>query len=135
MLTEKERIQLVNAAGDVFEPDVELRRQRVRARQRRERAAKLRRDEQVLAETGIRRLRAKPVFTTPNVFPPEAFVQTDVTDGGRRPRGGGSAALLRLQAEVLRRSTTSTTSSARSCAAFNFAKRTESADLRAGSRS
>src|SRR6478752_8996269 len=49
VLTEKERIQLVSAAGDVFEPDVELRRRRVRARQRRERAEKLRRDEDVLA--------------------------------------------------------------------------------------
>src|SRR6476660_4553745 len=67
-LTETERIQLVNAAGDVFEPDVELRRRRTRARQRRERAEKLRRDEYVLAGAEIRRQRTKPIFTTPNVF-------------------------------------------------------------------
>src|SRR3954454_23734481 len=73
VLSEKERIEFVNAAGDVFAPDVELRRQRVRARQRREQADRLRRDEEVLAKTSIRQQRAKPVFTTPNVFPPEHF--------------------------------------------------------------
>src|SRR6476646_11153896 len=61
VLTEKERIELVNAAGDVFEPDVELRRRRTRLRQRRERAEKLRRDEDVLAGAEIRSLRTKPV--------------------------------------------------------------------------
>jgi hypothetical protein len=30
------------------------------------------------AETGIRVLREKPVYTTPNVVPPEAFQQVDV---------------------------------------------------------
>ncbi len=34
----------------------------------------------MLAETGIRVLREKPVFTTPNVFPPSEFDQTDVDD-------------------------------------------------------
>ena len=68
----------MNAAGDVFCPDVDERRRRVKARQRRRRAEKLRRDEDVLAETGIRRSRAKPVFTTPNVFPPEGFAPDDV---------------------------------------------------------
>lgn len=34
----------------------------------------------VLAGTGIRTLRAKPVFTTPNVFPPVGFEQADVAD-------------------------------------------------------
>jgi NAD(P)-dependent dehydrogenase (short-subunit alcohol dehydrogenase family) len=76
-LSEQERIRFLNAAGDVFCPDVEERRQQVRARRRRQRADKLRRDEDVLAQTGIRRLRAKAVFTTPNVFPPEGFVQHD----------------------------------------------------------
>ncbi len=112
VLTEKERIALVNAAGDVFEPDVELRRQRGRARQRRERAEKLRRDEHVLAETGIRRLREKPVFTTPNVFPPEDFVQTDVTDEPRLPRGA-TRSTATSASRTSPRSTTSTTSSAR----------------------
>ena len=59
-------------------------------------------------ETGIRRLRAKPVFTTPNVFPPEGFAPDDVVDdtGDRtigRPAAARPAALLRVQEEVLAR--------------------------------
>ncbi len=72
-VAEQDRIRFVNAAGDVFCPDVDERRRRTKARQRRERSETLGRDEAVLAGTGIRRLRAKPVFTTPNVFPPEGF--------------------------------------------------------------
>ena len=47
---------------------------------REQKAAKLERDESVLAETGIRVLREKPVFTTPNVFPPSEFEQGEVDD-------------------------------------------------------
>jgi hypothetical protein len=72
-LSEAERIRLRAAAGNVFAPDVAARRELVRARQRRERAEKIRRDEAARDQTGIRTLRAKPVFTTPNVFPPEDF--------------------------------------------------------------
>ncbi|MGZ8752544.1 MAG: oxidoreductase, partial [Acidimicrobiia bacterium] len=74
-LSEPDRIRLRAAAGNVFAPDVEVRRQLVRARQRRERAQKIRRDEAAREQTGIRTLRAKPVFSTPNVFPPDDFAQ------------------------------------------------------------
>jgi NAD(P)-dependent dehydrogenase (short-subunit alcohol dehydrogenase family) len=79
-LTPEERTRLLTAAGDVFEPDAVRRRQSGKAARRREKARKLRRDEAVLAETGIRVLREKPVFTSPNVFPPAAFEQTDIED-------------------------------------------------------
>jgi NAD(P)-dependent dehydrogenase (short-subunit alcohol dehydrogenase family) len=80
VLTDAERHRLVNAAGDVFAPDVEVRRQRLKARRKQARADRRDREEDVLAGTGIRALRAKPVFTTPNVFPPEGFVQEDVDE-------------------------------------------------------
>ena len=79
-LTAGERTDLLNAAGDVFCADPEERRLRVKAKRNRQRAAKLARDEEVLASTGIRTLRDKPVFTTPNAFPPEDFEQRDVAD-------------------------------------------------------
>ncbi len=69
-LAEEERVRLIAAAGDLFNPDAEERRQYFRARKRREKAEKIARDEAVKQETGIRQLRARPVFTTPNVFPP-----------------------------------------------------------------
>jgi NAD(P)-dependent dehydrogenase (short-subunit alcohol dehydrogenase family) len=79
-LSPEERTRLLNAAGDVFEPDVARRRQSGKAARRRAKASKLERDESVLAETGIRVLREKPVFTSPNVFAPQGFEQLEVED-------------------------------------------------------
>ena len=73
-----ERQALLNAAGDVFCADPDERRLRVKAKRKARRAERIRRDEEVLDETGIRSLRAKPVFTTPNVFPPTDFAPHDV---------------------------------------------------------
>ncbi|CAN5634948.1 SDR family oxidoreductase [soil metagenome] len=78
-LTDAERIRLVQAAGDLFCPDVDERRKLTKSRRKQARAHKVASDEDLLADTGIRRLRAKPVFTTPNVFVPEDLVQEDVT--------------------------------------------------------
>jgi len=129
VMSEAERIRLVNAAGDVFAPDVEERRRLVKARQRRRRAEKLRRDEDVLAETGIRRLRAKPVFTTPNVFPPEGFAPDDVVDDddeARLLRDPQHCYVCKKQFSVVHHFYDQLCPS---CAEFNYAKRTESADL------
>ena len=77
-LSLEDRHRLLAAAGDVFNPDVVQRRRWGKALRKREKAAKQERDERVLAETGIRVLREKPVFTTPNVFAPDDFVQREV---------------------------------------------------------
>lgn len=75
-----DRNRLVKAAGDVFCPDVDQRRQLAKNRRRQARAEKLRREEEATAATGIRALRAKPVFTSPNVFPPEHLSATGPAD-------------------------------------------------------
>src|SRR5678816_239451 len=62
--------RLIQAAGSVFQPDSVARRRLVKANRRQDKAAKIQREEAVLSETGIRRLRRKKVFTTPNVFSP-----------------------------------------------------------------
>jgi len=79
-LSVEERTALLAAAGDVFCRDPDERRLRVKARRNKQRADKLAKDEAVLDQTGIRTLRDKPVFTTPNTFPPEGFEQTTVDD-------------------------------------------------------
>ena len=61
---------------------------------------------------------------------PARAVRAGDVDEPDVPRDRGAAALLHLQASTTRRSITSTTSSARTAATFNFAKRTELADLR-----
>jgi NAD(P)-dependent dehydrogenase (short-subunit alcohol dehydrogenase family) len=128
-LTEDERIRLVNAAAAVFSPDVEDRRQQVKAKRRREKLEKRQRDESVLTETGIRRLRARPVFTTPNVFVPEALEAQTVEDE-TIARGVGEE----QHCYVCKRHYTHVhhfyDQLCPPCAELNFAKRTESADLR-----
>jgi NAD(P)-dependent dehydrogenase (short-subunit alcohol dehydrogenase family) len=79
-LSVEERTRLLSAAGDVYNPDLVQRRRWGKAVRRQEKAAKMQRDETVLAETGIRVLREKPVFTTPNVFPPSSFEQAEIDD-------------------------------------------------------
>jgi NAD(P)-dependent dehydrogenase (short-subunit alcohol dehydrogenase family) len=122
-LTEEQRTQLLSAAGDVFNPNLEQRRRWGKALRRKEKAAKLQQDETVLAETGIRVLREKPVFTTPNVFPPENFQQADAPE------------LIAPQHCYVCKEHYADIHHfydqlCPSCAEFNYAKRTETADLR-----
>jgi len=120
-LTVEERTRLLRAAGDVYEPDLAARRRWGKAVRRNEKAAKADRVEAVLASTGIRTLREKPVFVTPNVTPPEDFVESD------------SAVLEPQHCYVCKQLFTVVHSFydqlCPACADFNFRKRTETADL------
>ncbi|MBA3646445.1 MAG: SDR family oxidoreductase [Gemmatimonadaceae bacterium] len=69
---EADRNRLLLAAGHVSRPDVIDRRRLLKASKRKRKADRVNREESLLAETGIRKLRRQPVFTTsPNIFPPE----------------------------------------------------------------
>ena len=69
-LPDEERRRFHDAIARLYNPDPIARRQRMKAEERARKAAGNRREEEVLHKTGIRELRRKPVFTTPNVFPP-----------------------------------------------------------------
>ncbi|MBW8172549.1 SDR family NAD(P)-dependent oxidoreductase [Ornithinimicrobium sp. Arc0846-15] len=77
LLSDGERIALVNAAGDIFAPDPAERRRQLKLRTAKRKQAKRQRDRDTLDETGIRSLRAQSVFTTPNQFAPVDFEQSD----------------------------------------------------------
>jgi NAD(P)-dependent dehydrogenase (short-subunit alcohol dehydrogenase family) len=79
-LSDEERARFLQAAGDVFCPDVATRRRQVKARARRYKAEKSEREEVRLDQSGIRKLRRETVFTTPNVHAPADFVQKEVKD-------------------------------------------------------
>jgi NAD(P)-dependent dehydrogenase (short-subunit alcohol dehydrogenase family) len=130
-LSPEERIRFRNAAGDAFSPDPEARRQQLKARRRRERAERIGRDEEVLAATGIRQLRAKPVFVTPNVFPPEGFAQVEVDDDPAVPPFRDVTDLQHCYVckEKYDRVHHFYDQLCPSCAELNYAKRTETADL------
>jgi NAD(P)-dependent dehydrogenase (short-subunit alcohol dehydrogenase family) len=121
------RTRLLSAAGDVYEPDVEARRRQIRAQRREEKARRAERHQDTLAETGIRLLRAKPVFTTPDVYAPE-LAPADAVDETRDER-----AVDPQHCYVCKRDFTELHAfydqMCPECAAFNFAKRSETADL------
>ena len=79
-LSEAERTRLLKAAGEIYTPDVNQRRRLVKATIKQRKAEKKQRDDTKLNQTGIRKLRAQKVFTTPNVFPPVDFKEQEVKD-------------------------------------------------------
>jgi NAD(P)-dependent dehydrogenase (short-subunit alcohol dehydrogenase family) len=126
-LSPREKQDLLNAAGDVFCPDPEERRIRTKALKRQRRAERVRGDEDVLAETGIRTLREQPVFTTPNVIPPAAFEQRDVDDPSYRETVQDQHCYVcKVKYREIHHFYDQLCPM---CAAFNYAKRGELADL------
>ena len=70
---ERERMHRVIA--QLYNPDPIARKKRTKAFQRERTATRVGRTEAVLDDTGIRTLRRKPVYTSPNVYPPPDFDQ------------------------------------------------------------
>jgi NAD(P)-dependent dehydrogenase (short-subunit alcohol dehydrogenase family) len=73
----EERVRLHQCIGEIYIPDPVARRQHRKAAAKSKIKAQIRSDDAVLNETGIRALRRRPVFTTPNYFPPGNFVAED----------------------------------------------------------
>ena len=139
-----ERVRLQQAAASVFNPDTRARRLLVKAVVKRRKAAQTRRDDGLLSETGIRKLRRRPVYTTPNIFPPESFEPLDIPpspDDDRRAAAdraanaiGDAPTVEARHCYICKEDYTLVhhfyDSLCPACAELNFAKRTELADLR-----
>ena len=76
-IPKEDKRRLLDAAAQVYHPDAKARRLLVKATVRERKRARIRKDEEVLAGTGIRTLRRQTVFTTPNFFPPSTDSLTD----------------------------------------------------------
>ena len=120
-LTARDRRRLHAAVALLYNPDPMLRRRRLKAEERARKSAGTRREEEVLQKTGIRELRRKPVYTTPNVFPPRGF------DPERReaPEPQHCYICKKKYSEIHH----FYDQLCPQCAALNFRKRTELADL------
>src|SRR5262249_37594214 len=70
-LPDADRERVLGAVADLYHPDRVERRRQAKVVDKQRKPARVRRADDVLHQTGIRTLRRKPVFTTPNVFPPE----------------------------------------------------------------
>ena len=116
----------------MYAPDAASRRQLVRAAARRRKTERVEREESLRDRTGIRTLRRQPVFTSPNVFPPvspDAFAPEDVqaADAPREPLEEQHCYVCKTHFTALHHFYDQLCPP---CAEFNFAKRTELADLR-----
>ena len=126
-----ERARLHQALASLHSPvDAVARRQRRKVALRERIATRNRSDDALLDDTGIRTLRSKPVFTTPNYFPPQDFVAIDVD----HDHGPHREALEPQHCYVCKQKYSRIhhfyDQLCPECADFNFAKRTELADLR-----
>jgi NAD(P)-dependent dehydrogenase (short-subunit alcohol dehydrogenase family) len=132
------RRRLLQAVALVYHPDRVERRRMARITARARKAARVKLDQEARAETGIQALRRKPVFHTPNVFPPEGFEPLDVPDeveARGRDRRAGAGASRELQHCYVCKEKYSVIHHfydqlCPACAELNFARRTELADLR-----
>jgi NAD(P)-dependent dehydrogenase (short-subunit alcohol dehydrogenase family) len=125
-LSEEERARFKGAVSRIANPDRTLRRKLQKDERRADKAARVQRTEESLHETGIRTLRRKPVFTTPNYFLPDAASE---------PVADAPAEASELKhCYVCKRKYTTIhhfyDQLCPDCAALNFAKRSELADLR-----
>ncbi|MEP7351631.1 MAG: SDR family oxidoreductase [Acidobacteriota bacterium] len=138
----EERERLHQAIAEVYNPDPVARRRMQKAAERQRSAAQSERIGAVLHETGIRQLRRKPVFTTPNSYPPKDFGPqgfqplalldgTNSNEGYRKAGKPGKG--VQPHCYVCKAQYTEIhhfyDQMCPACAAFNFAKRTELADL------
>ena len=117
----QDRERFHRAIAELYNPDPVARRRMVQAAER----AKAERDDAVLQETGIRMLRRKPVFNTPNIFPPENFAQQGTGAGG-----GSLRSIATSASRSSRRSIISTIRCVLRARSSTSRKRTELADLR-----
>ena len=115
-LPDEDRERFHRAVASVYNPDPIARRQMLKAAER----ERTQRADAVLHETGIRTLRRKPVFTTPNVFPPAEQKGTEVPDSPHCYVCKQHYSVVHHFYDQM----------CPSCADFNFKKRIELADLR-----
>ncbi|MEI8291628.1 MAG: SDR family oxidoreductase [Verrucomicrobiota bacterium] len=128
-LSDADHTRLMKAAGDLYCPDLSQRRKLVKAKVKQRKAEKKVTDDAKLHQTGIRELRRKPVFTTPNYFPPLDFKQEEVKDNP-----DFHEAVEPQNCYVCKKDYSQIhhfyDQLCPKCAELNFFKRTESADLR-----
>nr|MBP6597017.1 SDR family oxidoreductase [Arenimonas sp.] len=120
--------RLKAAVSRFHNPDPIDHRKERRARKREHMAKKNSADDAVLNATGIRELRRKPVFTTPNYFPPSQLPMDSFTDEPARESIEPQHCYVCKQKYTLIHHFYDQMCPA--CADFNFIKRTETADLR-----
>ena len=132
-LPKEDRDRLQRAVAGVYHPDPVARRKRLKEAERARNAEAIRKDDALLDDTGIRALRRKPVFTASNYFPPNGFEAKDIKPGEEGERITQRESIHLQHCYVCKQKYTLIhhfyDQMCPACADFNFAKRTELADL------
>ncbi len=84
-LPEAEHVRLLQAVALVHHPEPRERRKKNKEALRDAARERARKAEALIDQTGIRTLRRKPVFTTPNYFPPHPAGQHDPHNKAAEP--------------------------------------------------
>jgi len=138
-LPDEERDRLLRAVAHVYSPDRYARRRQSKDEHRARKASRAEIHDRIRASAAIRTLHRKAPVTTPNVFPPEGFVARDVERDADAVLDGGPGSEPRESSEPQHCYVCKVRYTVihpfydqlcPACAAFNFAKRTELADLR-----
>ncbi len=128
-LSPEDRQRLLQSTRQVSNPDPRARRRLVKAGRRQHRAAIAEKNQSVLSSTGIRELRRKPVFTTPNYYLSAAAADEtseETSDESRTTAESRHCYVCKKHFHTVHHFYDQLCPT---CAEFNFAKRTESADL------
>src|SRR5688500_13339179 len=126
-LMPEERQRFLHATRVVSDPDPRARRRLVKASKRKRKAAMAEQDDQVLATTGIRTLRRKPVYTTPNYYLSEGAQATPAPDEPATTADSRHCYICKEHFQTVHHFYDQMCGA---CGDFNYAKRTELADLR-----
>ena len=138
--------RLIHAASEVWTPDPTQRRALTKALAKRRAAEARKAEEALLSQRGIRRLRRRPTFTTPNIYPPmepgelpparDEATRGDTAPGEtshRETAGGEAAGIERQHCYVCKEPFTELhhfyDQLCPPCAELNFRKRGELASL------
>jgi len=124
-LSEADQRRLVEAAGLVWCPDAAARRVLVKALAAKRRAERVEREEKVLNETGIRTLRRRKTFTTPNARRPKRELEAG-REPDETPSRAGYCYVCKGDFSEVHHFYDQLCAE---CAELNYAKRTELADL------
>ncbi|WP_103074653.1 SDR family NAD(P)-dependent oxidoreductase [Solilutibacter silvestris] len=127
-----DRERLLQAVALVHHPEPRARRRKSKDQARERAQEKARATEALLDQTGIRALRRKPVFTTPNYFPPQPAGMHDPGNRASAPVAHNTSPEL-LHCYVCKQKYTHIhhfyDQLCPTCADLNFFKRSETADL------
>ena len=129
-LPPEDRQRFLHATRVVSDPDPRARRRLVKASARLRKAAMAQEAEEMFHSTGIRELRRKPVFTTPNYYLPEGISEPEIdeahVDEARVLPETRHCYVCKVHYQTVHHFYDQLCPA---CAELNFTKRTESADL------